>query len=103
MPDPRQKKGPGRVTPKKGSDAPDAAKADPRARRPIEPKQVGKRPSSPGLLAIVGVMWIVAGVVVFALLTATWKLVPGVVFIGIGLFYIRGAILTMARRGGPEA
>jgi hypothetical protein len=35
-------------------------------------------------------------VALFAL-TATWKYIPGVVFIGIGLFYLRGALATVAR------
>lgn len=43
-------------------------------------------------------MWIAAGVVALVALQASWKLVPGIVFIGIGLLYLRGAAATVARR-----
>jgi hypothetical protein len=60
--------------------------------------QPGRRPSSPGLLLFVAVMWIGAGVVDLVALSASWKLVPGIVFIGLGLLYLRGAAATVARR-----
>jgi len=43
-------------------------------------------------------MWIGAGVVALVSLTASWKLVPGIVFIGIGLLFLRGAAATVVRR-----
>ena len=43
-------------------------------------------------------MWVGAGVVALIALTASWKLVPGIVFIGIGLLYLRGAAATVVRR-----
>ncbi len=43
-------------------------------------------------------MWIAAGVVALAVMTASWKLIPGVVFIGVGLLYLRGALTLVARR-----
>ena len=62
--------------------------------------QVGRRPSPPGLLFGIAAMWIAVGVAALVALHATWKLVPGVVFIGVGLLYLRGALTTVARRGG---
>jgi hypothetical protein len=50
------------------------------------------------LLLVVAVMWIAAGVWALVALTASWKLVPGIVFIGLGLLYLRGAAATVARR-----
>ncbi|MCA1844446.1 MAG: hypothetical protein LC792_14905 [Actinobacteria bacterium] len=43
-------------------------------------------------------MWIAAGIWALVALTAGWKLVPGIVFIGLGLLYLRGAAVTVARR-----
>jgi hypothetical protein len=43
-------------------------------------------------------MWIAVGIVALVVLTAGWKLIPGVVFIGIGLLYLRGALATVVRR-----
>ena len=60
--------------------------------------QVGRRPTPPAMLFAVAGMWIVAGIVALVALSASWKLVPGIVFIGIGLLYLRGALTTVARR-----
>jgi hypothetical protein len=60
--------------------------------------QVGRRPSPPALLFVVAAMWITTGIVAIVALSASWKLVPGIVFIGIGLMYLRGALTTVARR-----
>jgi hypothetical protein len=49
-------------------------------------------------LFLVGVTWIVCGVVAFLALTASWKIVVSIVFIGIGLFWLRGAVTAVARR-----
>ena len=43
-------------------------------------------------------MWIVCGIVALVALHASWKLVPGLVFIGVGLFFLRGAAATVVRR-----
>src|SRR5439155_930392 len=71
-------------------------------RRPTAPSgpmlQPGRRPTSPGFLLVLAVMWIAAGVVALTALSASWKLVPGIVFIGIGLLFLRGAAATVARR-----
>jgi uncharacterized membrane protein HdeD (DUF308 family) len=69
------------------------------ARKPDPgPAQVGRRPSNPGFLALVGVVWIACGVYALARLHAAWTLVPGIVFIGIGLLFVRGAAATVVRR-----
>jgi hypothetical protein len=49
------------------------------------------------LLFVIAGAWIACGIVCLFVLTATWKYIPGVVFIGIGLFYLRGALGTVAR------
>jgi hypothetical protein len=54
-------------------------------------------------------MWIACGVVAILVLKASWKFIPGVVFIGIGLFYLRGTLGTIARHeerlgdGSPDS
>jgi hypothetical protein len=97
MADDRRRKGKrasgGRVTPKAGD-------AGSTARPGSEPKpvgQVGKRPSSPVFLFAVAVAWIACGIAAFFLFSASWRLVVGVVFIGIGLYWLRGAMGTIAR------
>ena len=53
--------------------------------------QVGRRPTRPPLLLAIGLLWVGCGVVALVKLHAGWKLIPGVVFIGIGLLYLRAA------------
>jgi len=77
------------------------AHAQPPARRPApQPKQaqVGRRPSRPGFLVVIGIMWIVVGIVEFVALSASWRFVPGIVFVGIGILFLRGAATTAVRR-----
>jgi hypothetical protein len=85
----------GRTTPKGGGPTPihPFRKLD-----PDTPVQVGRRPSSPAFLVVVGLMWVAAGIIAIASLSAGWKFVPGILFIGIGLFFLRGAGATVARR-----
>jgi Flp pilus assembly protein TadB len=89
----------GRVTPKttpRGDSADNASR-----RRRIDadtPMQVGRRPSSPAFLLVVSLMWIAVGIIAIASLTAWWRFVPGIVFIGIGLLFLRGASATIVRR-----
>ena len=45
-------------------------------------------------------MWVVIGIVAGFILTASWKLVVVVVFIGIGLLYLRSAGLQFLRQTG---
>ena len=92
----RRRKG-GRTTPKGGAEPAPAAKG---SRRPDPAKpmgQVGKRPSKPGFLAAVGLAWIVCGIAAFFIFAATWRIVVGVVFIGVGLYWLRGAFATVTR------
>jgi hypothetical protein len=84
----RKRKG-GRVTPKAGSPTPPAAD------KPVG--QVGKRPSNPTFLAVVGLAWIICGIAAFFVFKESWRIVVGVVFIGVGLYWLRGALATIAR------
>jgi len=43
-------------------------------------------------------MWVAAGVIVLFAMHAGWRFVPAVVFVGIGLFFVRGASATILRR-----
>ena len=83
----------GRVTPKAG----DTGAAARPAPEPKPTGQVGKRPSSPKFLLAVAVAWIACGIAAFFLFSASWRYVVGVVFIGIGLYWLRGALATVAR------
>src|SRR4051812_30456037 len=93
----RQKKG-GRYTPPKSGRA-----ARPPAGEPESTPQVGRRPSPPGLLFLLAAMWIVSGVIAGISLDVSWKLVPAIVFIGIGLLYLRSAVTTLVRRNEHAA
>jgi len=53
-------------------------------------------------LLLIALAWIGCGIVALAYLSASWKLVPGVVFIGVGLLFLRGAAATVSRRAGPR-
>jgi len=61
--------------------------------------QVGRRPSPPALLFAIAAAWIAAGVIAIVTLSASWRFVPGIVFTGFGLLYLRAALTTVARRG----
>ena len=84
----------GRVTPK-AADSPRSS-ARP-AREPKPTGQVGRRPSSPRFLLAVALAWIACGIAAFFLFSASWRIVVGAVFIGIGLYWLRGALATVAR------
>lgn len=47
-----------------------------------------------------GLVWIGCGVIALVRLNAGWKIVPGIFFIGVGLYFLRGAAATIVRRGG---
>jgi len=64
------------------------------------PGQVGRRPSRPGFLLAVGFLWIAVAVIELFALDASWRFVPAIVFAGIGLFFLRGAAVTVTRRDG---
>jgi hypothetical protein len=82
----------GRATPK-GSPPPAKRKFD-----PDEPVQVGRKPSSAGFLLLVSVMWVSVGIIVLLTFHASWKLIPGVFSIGVGLLFFRGFGSTVIRR-----
>ena len=93
---PPKKKG-GRYTPKGG---PAPKTPAPRANRstPDDTAQVGRRPSPTWFLAVIAVLWLGAAAVVALKVDAAWKIVPAVVFAGVGLFYLRAAMQTVVRR-----
>ena len=70
-------------------------------RRPtaIEQGQPGKRPSNPVFLLVLGLVWIACGVYAIVALSASWKVIPGIFFIGVGILFLRGAAVTFIRRG----
>jgi hypothetical protein len=85
----------GRVTPRAGAES--------RPSRPGRfdfdtPSEIGRRPSSPAFLLVVALMWIAVGIIAIASLSAWWKFVPGILFVGIGLLFLRGASATVVRR-----
>ena len=43
-------------------------------------------------------MWIGCGVVALVALTASWKFIPAVVFIGLGFLWLRGAATAINRQ-----
>lgn len=98
---PRKAGSSGRVTPK-GGPPPKAPPVRPTpGRLPVDPDKpvaIGRRPSSPGFLAVVAVMWIAVGVIVFVALKTGWRLIPSIIAVGIGLLFLRGAGATVLRR-----
>jgi hypothetical protein len=77
---------------------------DPRKRRSDPPPlgQVGRRPPQPAVPLLSGVMWIVVGIVIIVAFTAGWKYVAGIVCIGIGILFLRGGLVALARRDRPR-
>jgi hypothetical protein len=69
-----------------------------RGEGPDQPGQVGRRPSSVSFLLLVALMWLAVGIVILVGVSATWHLIPGIVAIGIGLFFLRGAAASLVRR-----
>ncbi len=102
------KRKPGRVTPKQSAAPPSRAKRQPLLPRRMGPferpdpnrplGQVGRRPSSPAKLAVFAVVYVAAGIASFFVLKGTLGVVIGVVFIGIGLLWARGAATAMLRQ-----
>ena len=95
-----RKKG-GRTTPKGTAAARSASGPAPKEDRPLG--QVGRRPTSPPLLLAIAVMWIFVGVIALTRLSASWKIVPGIVFIGIGVLYLRAAGTAYLRQTGRSS
>ena len=78
-------------------DSRDRSGKRPGDRPPEDLPQVGKRPSSPFTLAATGLVWIACGVIALTALHASWKFIPAIFFIGVGLLWMRGAAVTLAR------
>jgi hypothetical protein len=101
------KRKPGRVTPKKAAAPPGRARRQPLLPKRVGPferpdrnrplGQVGRRPSSPTKLAVFAVVYIACGVASFFVIGKTLGLVLGIVLIGIGLLWARGAATAMLR------
>jgi len=70
----------------------------PDANRPLG--QVGRRPSSPTKLAVFAVVYVAVGIASFFVLKGTLGIVIGIVFIGIGLLWTRGAATALLRQQG---
>jgi hypothetical protein len=97
----RKKKG-GRTTPR-GATADRAKAASKRLPLvPDRPVQPGKRPSNPTFLVLMALVWIACGVYAIVALDASWKLIPGIFFIGVGILFLRGAAVTVRRREGRQ-
>lgn len=94
----RKKKG-GRTTPPGRTSPPSKAKPSRRGGILEGPAQPGKRPSNPAFLFVVGLVWIACGVYAIVALDASWKFIPGIFFIGVGILFLRGAAVTVIRRG----
>jgi len=84
-----------------GRATPGAAGSRKRARPPVGPPVVGKRPSRPGFLAACALLWFGAAIFAFFGLHNGWKLIPVICFAGIGILYLRGAAGSYLRRPGP--
>ena len=91
----------GRVTPKGTRPAQARRPSSPAGREEVAPPQVGRQPSSLGLLVGIAGAWIVVGIVIMVTFSAGWRFIPGIVAIGIGLLFLRGAAATVVRRQRP--
>jgi hypothetical protein len=54
------------------------------------------------MLAVTGLVWIACGVIALTQLTASWKFIPAIFFVGVGLLWVRGAAVTLARHERPS-
>jgi len=96
----------GRVTPKKSPPAPRERRSvlpgrigpfeKPDPDRPVG--QVGRRPSSPLKLFFFFVAYFAAGVIALFTFTGSLRIILGVVFIGLSLFWLRGASAAVVRQ-----
>jgi hypothetical protein len=86
----------GRVTPKGTVPASARRKVDPEEIRPLP--QIGRRPPNPVFVLVVAAVWLGCGAFALVGLRASWRLIPGIVFIGIGVLFARGGIVALARR-----
>ncbi len=51
------------------------------------------------MLATIGLSWIVCGIIAFVGLHVGWRLIPSIVFAGIGVLFLRGAAVGAQRQG----
>jgi hypothetical protein len=99
----------GRVTPKKSATPPSSRRARrsalpervgpfqrPDPNRPLG--QVGRRPSSPTKLGVFAIVYVAAGVASFFILKGALGIIIGIVFIGIGILWARGAATAVLRQ-----
>jgi hypothetical protein len=61
---------------------------------------VGRRPTNPAFLLLVALVWVAAGIFALVKFHASWKLIPVIVFFGIGLLYLRAAGTAFLRQTG---
>jgi len=62
------------------------------------PPQVGRRPPNPTVPLLSGLMWLVVGLVMLFAFTASWHIAVGIACIGVGGFFLRGAIIAARRQ-----
>jgi hypothetical protein len=105
----KRRRGSGRVTPRAGQEKP-APAGKSRARLPgrIGPferpnaegplGQVGRRPSSPFKLLAFAAMYVACGIIALIALKGSLRIILGVVFIGVGLLWLRGAATAALRQ-----
>lgn len=94
--------GAGRSRGRPGSPDPRAGPAP--AGGPVRPTggQANRRRAAPGFHLTVGLLWLAAGVVELVGVHAAWRVAPAIVFVGIGLLFVRGAgALVLARPRRP--
>lgn len=104
--DKRRRSG-GRVTPKAGQDKPAPVRRSrlpgrigpferPSADAPLG--QVGRRPSSPFKLLAFAAAYVACGIIALFSLKGSLRVILGVVFIGVGLLWLRGAATAALRQ-----
>ena len=98
------------MTPKKGTPPPSGGPRLPRRIGPFakpDPDaalgQVGRRPSSPKLLAIYAAVFFASGILAFVVLSGSLGIIVGVVMIGVSLLWLRGAATAYLRQRGPSS
>jgi hypothetical protein len=64
--------------------------------------QVGRRPSSPGILFLYAVVYFVCGVLAFVILSGSLSIILGIVLIGVSLLWVRGASTAYLRQRGDR-
>jgi hypothetical protein len=99
MADRRRKSGKSGKSSRSGRATPKGAQPPAKRRiNPDDPVQIGRKPSSAGFLLLVSLMWIGVGIIVLTTFHASWKLIPGIFSIGVGLLFFRGFGSTVLRR-----